>query len=122
MAERAPFAAFADIVNGGWKTLPFEPFRGGIEIHRLYGDGRDGPAAAILKYAPGAAAPLHEHTGYEHILMLEGEQEDEHGTYGAGALVINEPGSRHSVWSPDGCVALLIWEKPVRFVETEDEA
>ncbi|MGH1479459.1 MAG: cupin domain-containing protein [Geminicoccales bacterium] len=62
-------------------------------------------------------APIHEHSGFEHILMLDGRQEDEHGTYGPGAFVINSPGSRHSVKSPEGCVALLIWERPVRFIE-----
>ncbi len=105
-----------DLLPSGWRALTFGPFRDGIEIHRLYGDGRDGPAAAILRYAPGGAAPLHEHTGFEHIFMLEGAQEDENGNYGPGSLVINPPGSRHSVKSPGGCVALLIWERPVRFI------
>lgn len=108
------------LIPGGWQSLPFEPFRDGIQIHRLYGDGRNGPAAAILKYAPGAAVPLHEHTGYEHILMLDGSQQDELGTYNSGSFVVNPKGSRHSVKSPGGCVALLIWERPIRFIEDSE--
>jgi anti-sigma factor ChrR (cupin superfamily) len=70
-----------------------------------------------VRYRRGAPAPLHEHLGFEHIVMLEGSQADERGIYPAGTLAINPAGSRHSVWSDDGCVALLIWEKPVRFLE-----
>ncbi len=105
------------LIPNGWQGLTFEPFREGIQIHRLYGDGREGATAAILRYAPGATVPMHEHIGYEHILMLDGGQEDEQGNYGPGALVVNPPGSRHSVRSPEGCIALLIWERPVRFVD-----
>ncbi|MEM7024242.1 MAG: cupin domain-containing protein [Pseudomonadota bacterium] len=103
---------------GGWRQLTFTPFREGIEIHRIYGDGVTGPAAAVLRYQPGAGAPLHEHLGFEHIVMLDGIQRDERGAYGAGTMVVNPPGSRHRVWSDEGCIALLIWEKPVRFLET----
>jgi anti-sigma factor ChrR (cupin superfamily) len=103
------------LLAGGWRELPFTEFRPGISIHRIYGDGTTA-AAALLWYEPGASAPLHEHTGYEHILVLEGEQEDERGIYSTGTFAVNPPGSRHTVTSPTGCVALLIWEKPVRFL------
>jgi anti-sigma factor ChrR (cupin superfamily) len=105
-----------NLVAGGWRDLDYSQFRPGIRIHRLYGGG-SGPAAAVLIYDPGASAPLHEHTGYEHILMLDGEQTDEQGRYAAGSFVVNPPGSRHTVRSEGGCVALLIWEKPVRFMD-----
>ena len=42
-----------------------------------------GRAAAMLRYAPNAEVPLHEHDGYEHIFVLEGAQED--GAEGAVA-------------------------------------
>jgi anti-sigma factor ChrR (cupin superfamily) len=93
-------------------ALAWEPFRPGIRIHRLYGDG-SGAAAALLRYEPGAKVPRHEHTGYEHILVLVGAQCDRNGTHQAGALVINPPGSQHEVTSPQGCIVLAIWEKPV---------
>lgn len=91
------------------------PFRAGIEIARIYGDGTSGPAAALLRYAPGAIVPLHEHTGFEHILVLSGSQTDEHGTYEAGSCLIQASGTRHRVTSSDGCVVLALWYSPVAF-------
>jgi anti-sigma factor ChrR (cupin superfamily) len=105
-----------DLLQGGWRNLSFAPFREGITIHRLYGDGQGGPASAILRYQPGATVPLHEHMGWEHVLVLEGEQTDERGRYEAGTLLMSQPGSRHSVRSETGCAALLFWEKPVRII------
>ncbi|KAJ56346.1 allophanate hydrolase [Actibacterium mucosum KCTC 23349] len=103
-----------DMLNGGWKTLNFEPFRDGITIGRLL-DGA--PAIAVLRYEPGAQVPMHEHMGPEMIVVLEGSQSDEFGTYRRGDVVISPAGSRHSVHSEDGCVVLLNWSQPVRFTE-----
>jgi len=105
-----------DLLSGGWETLEFKPFRKGITIHSIL-DGS--PAIALLRYEPGASAPLHEHIGAEMILVLDGAQSDENVTYEKGDMVVNPTGSRHSVWSDDGCVVLLHWAKPVRFLDTE---
>jgi anti-sigma factor ChrR (cupin superfamily) len=96
-------------------TRRWEPFRAGIDISRLYGDGETGAAAAFLRYQPGASVALHRHVGYEHILVLAGSQTDHNGVYRAGSLVINPPGSQHRVVSEDGCLVLVIWEQPVVF-------
>ncbi|MGG7565173.1 cupin domain-containing protein [Rhodovulum sp. DZ06] len=111
-AETAPLALPA-LLAGGWDALPFEPFKPGIEIHRIRAAD---PAVALLRYAPGAAAPKHVHEGLETILVLSGAQSDENGTYETGALVLNPAGTVHSVWSDPGCVVLIQWEKPVRFL------
>ncbi|MEZ5650050.1 MAG: cupin domain-containing protein [Burkholderiaceae bacterium] len=111
------------ILAGGWKDMRFEPFRDGIEISRI--DTGEGPAdaqAAILRYAPGALVPLHGHTGAEMIIVLEGEQRDARGSYPAGTVVINHPGSRHHVSAPDGCVVLILWSRPIAFVDAAAEA
>jgi anti-sigma factor ChrR (cupin superfamily) len=100
--------------------LPWQPLRPGVEIHRLYGAEHEGPSAALLRYRPGAEVPWHVHTGAEHILVLSGSQEDHRGRYGAGSFVVNQPGTRHRVVSPDGCLVLVVWERPVRFELTED--
>jgi anti-sigma factor ChrR (cupin superfamily) len=92
---------------------PWQPFREGVEIHRLYGDGVSGAAAALLRYQPGATVPGHNHGGFEHILVLSGSQTDSNGEHGAGTLVINPPGTGHSVVSDGGCIVLAIWEKPI---------
>lgn len=97
------------------RDLEFVPFREGVEIARLYGGGAGEPSAAFLRYAPGSSVPRHGHPGYEHIFVLEGAQEDEHGRYEAGTLVINPPGTSHSVRSEHGCLVLVIWQLPVIF-------
>jgi anti-sigma factor ChrR (cupin superfamily) len=97
-------------------SLKWEPFRPGIRIHRLYGNQTDGPSAALLWYEPGAGVPSHEHLGYEHILALSATQADENVEYAAGTLVINPPGSRHSIMVSDGGIVLVIWEKPVQLI------
>ena len=66
--------------------------------------------------SPGAEVPPHRHEGYEYIYVLSGEQGDERGTYGAGSFVVNEPGMAHRVTSRDGCVVLIIWQRPVVFL------
>lgn len=95
----------------------FAPFRPGVEIARLYGDGVSGPSAALLRYAPGASVPSHEHSGHEHIVVLSGSQRDEHGEYGPGSCVIHGPGTRHGVYSEQGCMVLAIWHGPIDFTE-----
>ena len=96
--------------------VDWQPFRDGIEIYRLYGDGVSGPTAAFLRFSPGAQVALHEHTGFEHILVLDGCQVDENSRADAGTLIVNPPGTRHSVFSEAGCIVLAIYERPVAFV------
>lgn len=96
--------------------IPWVPYKPGVEIFRIYGDGVSGPGAVVLRYEEGGEVPLHEHVGYEHILVLAGSQQDENGVYETGSFVINVPGTRHKVSSENGCIVLAIYEKPVRFV------
>jgi anti-sigma factor ChrR (cupin superfamily) len=105
----------ADAISRKPSDLVWQPFRDGIEACWLYQNGDHGPAAAYLCYAPGARVPAHWHAGYEHVLVLQGSQSDHNGRHVAGSLVVNEPGSAHEVVSEEGCVALVIWERPVIF-------
>ena len=93
-------------------ALQWQPFRPGVEIYPIHGSG-NATAAALLRYQKGARVPRHSHPAHEHIVVLSGSQSDEHGRYGAGTVVVNLPGTRHSVVSEDGCVVLAIWERPV---------
>jgi anti-sigma factor ChrR (cupin superfamily) len=97
--------------------LAWRPLSQGVEIHRLYGDGRTGPTAAFVRFEPGGRVPLHEHVGWEHILVHAGSQVDENTRAEAGTLIINPPGTSHSVLSETGCLVLAIYERPVRFLE-----
>lgn len=95
--------------------LEWEEFREGVEIHRLYQEKDQGPAAALLRYRAGARVPLHLHVGFEHILVLSGSQSDGEKVFESGSLVISAPGSKHQIFSENGCIVLAIWQKPVEF-------
>lgn len=99
--------------------LNWQPYgadgRQNVHIARLY-DARHngkGPAAAILRYAPGARVPAHLHPGFELILVLEGELINDAGRHPAGTLEICPPGSVHALGSDTGCTFLVVWEEPV---------
>lgn len=107
-------------IAGDPERVAWAPFREGVEIYRLYGDGISGPTAALIRFRESSFVPLHVHEGYEHILVLAGSQRDEGGEIEAGTLRVHPPGSRHSVTSEAGCIVLAIYEKPVRFLDPEE--
>lgn len=102
--------------------IPWQPFQEGVDIHRLYGNGLTGPTAALIRLGPGGKVPLHEHTGHEHIIVLSGSERDQNSPVEAGTLIINPPGTQHSVVSDAGCIVLAIYEKPVSFLQNQNEA
>ena len=107
---------FTALIAGGWRELNFEPFRDGVDICRLI---TGEPEVALLRYQPGASVPRHRHRDFETVLVLEGAQSDEYGTYETGTLAINPPGSIHSVTSKTGCVVLIQWTKPVEILQDQ---
>ena len=98
------------VASRQWQTL-----REGVFISPIYEEVNLGSSAAFLHYIPGARVPKHFHLGFEHIVILHGSQFDGLQEYRPGTLVIHSPDSHHQIHSPDGCVALGIWEKPVKF-------
>jgi anti-sigma factor ChrR (cupin superfamily) len=107
-------------VSGWQHRIPWKPFKHLVEIYRLYGDGKTGPTAALLRFQPGGRVALHEHTGYEHIFVLAGSQVDENSRAETGTLIINPPGTSHSILSEKGCIVLAIYEKPVKFLADKE--
>lgn len=97
-------------------TLAWQPLADGVEVHRLYGDGITGPTAALIRFNRAGKVPLHRHTGYEHIIVLAGSQRDQNSLAETGTLMINPPGTAHSVISEAGCIVLAIYGSPVQFV------
>ena len=97
-------------------TLDWQSFRDGVDLYQIYGVmGADGPSACLLRFQPGAKVPRHAHTGYEHIIVLAGDQTDDRGTYEAGTVLISPPGTDHAIVSDDGCIVLAIYQAPVSF-------
>lgn len=95
--------------------IAWEPFRDKVDIHWLYRSGEIGPASALIRFHPGGAVNMHEHPGFEHILILTGSQQDENGLLEAGSLMVHPPGTQHSITSEEGCIVLAIYEKRVHF-------
>ena len=120
--QHEPALILKDLINIASRQdeLPWQPFRPGVDIYRLYGNGEQGSAAALLRYQPEASVPKHEHTGFEHIFVISGSQTDGNGEHQAGTLVINSPGTQHSVKSQAGCIVLAIWEKPVSLLASDE--
>jgi anti-sigma factor ChrR (cupin superfamily) len=99
-----------------WTRFPWQPFREGVELARLYGDADAGPSMALLRYQPGARVPKHVHQGLEHIIVLAGSQEDDDGVYEVGSVLMHGAKTSHVVRSTTGCVVLAIWAQPVKLL------
>ena len=120
-------------LGGGLSTddlenLKFEPYeidgREGVSIFYLY-DARQnaqGPAAALVRYKPGAFTPRHMHLGWELVLVLKGELLDDRGLHAEGVLQIYPPGSSHELCSMTGCTFLVVWEQPVQVVTSPEDS
>ena len=96
-------------------NLKFEPFDNygvvipGMSWHKIsYNKDSGGQGTYVLKMEPGTKSLLHEHTGYEEFLMLDGELTDPDGkNFKKGDFVSFEPGSRHSSRTENGCLVLV---------------
>ncbi|WP_371671437.1 cupin domain-containing protein [Streptomyces sp. NBC_00289] len=100
--------------------------RVGVEVFPLYTTeqtGPSGPAASLVRYHPGASADPHRHTGYEIILVLDGELITEDGRHPKNSLLVMAPGSVHAPRTERGALMLVVWEAPVEPAEpvTEDQ-
>lgn len=94
----------------------WQDFRPGIKIIPIYKDGVTGASAALLWIGQGVTIPQHRHSGYEHILVLQGGfQAEDTRDYYSGDLLVFRPQSIHTVNSKTGGIVLAIWERPVEF-------
>jgi anti-sigma factor ChrR (cupin superfamily) len=100
------------------EELPWEPSRfPGIETKTLFIDKATGSVTALIRMAPGARLPDHEHPLSEQSFVLEGTLADDDGECAAGNFVWRPGGSRHQAWSQDGCLVLGIFQVPNKFFE-----
>lgn len=64
-------------------------------------------ATSIVRYAPGACFPRHEHFGGEEIFVLSGVFSDEDGDYPPGWYLRNPPSSSHQPSSRGGAMIFV---------------
>src|SRR4030081_1944894 len=106
--------------NMEWQKTRFP----GCEVKTLLFDRDSGLATALMRFAPGAVLPDHEHVKIEQTYVLEGQLVDREGR--AAALTVPEgvfvglpAGSRHSAWCPEGGLMLAIFQVPNKFFEAD---
>ena len=94
-----------------WESSIFD----GVEYKTLVVDRDTGLLTVLLRMAPGARLPDHEHVLIEQTYVLEGRLVDEDGEVGPGDFVWRPPGSRHEAWTPEGGLMIAIFQVPNRF-------
>jgi anti-sigma factor ChrR (cupin superfamily) len=101
--------------------LPWEKTRfAGVEGKTLVVDKETGVVTALMKFAPGARLPDHEHMRIEQTYVLEGSLICGEGECKAGDFVWRPPGSRHEAWGgPQGGLMLAIFQIPNKFYEAD---
>ena len=94
------------------------------EAKTLMFDHSTGVMTALMRFAPGAVLPDHEHVRIEQTYVLEGKLVDKEGPakgleVGPGEFVWREAGSRHVASTPEGGLMLAMFQVPNKFFETD---
>lgn len=101
-------------------SLPWTPTRfKGVEMKVLMEDKETGLSTALVRFAPGATLPDHEHVELEQTFVLEGSLEDHEGAASVGNYVWRPAGSRHDARAPNGCLALSFFLRPNKFFDAQ---
>ena len=107
------------------EELPWEKTRfRGVDAKTLFLDKPHGLVTVLMRMAPGAVLPDHEHVLVEQTYVLEGRLVDKEGPeagaqVGPGDFVWRPAGSRHAAWTPEGGLMLAIFQVPNKFFEAD---
>ena len=71
----------------------------------------------LLRIDPGGVVPEHTHKGFELTLLLEGEFEDELGTYVKGDFICLDSTHKHSPKTQKGCLCLTVVNDALHFTK-----
>ena len=113
-ADLPPLASrYVDVAALPWVATRFP----GVDMRILMEDKATGLMTALVRFAPGAVLPDHEHVELEQTWVLEGALEDDEGVVTAGNYVWRPGGSRHDARAPGGCLTLSFFLKPNRFFD-----
>lgn len=89
----------------------------GIEMKTLMEDKQTGMLTVLMRWAPGARLPMHEHVRIEQTYVLQGSFADHQGVCTAGNYVWRPAGSRHEAWTDEGALVLAFFLSPNRFFD-----
>lgn len=107
-------------VGRGWEDAPVP----GLELVHFDGGPRTaGADVGLVRLAPGAVHPPHEHLGEEAIVVLAGSYVDSAGyTVSAGQSERRKSGEPHSfVAGPEGVVFAVVLREGVAFLGPDGE-
>ena len=102
---------FVRVADLPWENTSFP----GVATKTLLLDRSTGLLTVLLKMAPGAKLPDHEHVLIEQTYVLEGRLVDSDGECRAGDYVWRPAGSRHEAWCPEGGLMIAMFQVPNRF-------
>ena len=96
----------------------------GCEVKTLLFDPASGLVTLLMRCAPGATLPDHEHVMIEQTYVIEGRLVDADGPdrgleVGPGEFVRRDAGSHHSACMPDGGLMLAMFQIPNKFYERD---
>jgi anti-sigma factor ChrR (cupin superfamily) len=107
---------FVDVERLPWEKTAYA----GIEQKTLLFDRRTGLLTALMRMAPGARLPDHEHVEIEQTYVLEGSLVCGEGECKAGEFVWRPAGSRHEAWAgPEGGLFLAMFQIPNKFFQRD---
>jgi anti-sigma factor ChrR (cupin superfamily) len=115
-AKLPPMASrFVDVAALPWQTTIYP----GVEAKTLLIERDSGLLTVLLRMAPGAKLPDHEHVLIEQTWVLEGRLVCGEGQCTPGNFVWRPAGSRHEAWTPEGGLMLAMFQIPNRFYEKD---
>jgi anti-sigma factor ChrR (cupin superfamily) len=107
---------FIEVARLPWQKTAYP----GVETKTLLADRRTGLLTLLLKMAPGAKLPDHEHVRIEQTYVLEGSLVCGEGVCRAGEFVWRPAGSRHEAWAgPEGGLMLAMFQAPNKFFQPD---
>src|SRR5216117_4072629 len=106
--------------NMEWQKTRFP----GCEVKTLLFDRQSGLVTALMRFAPGAVLPDHEHVKIEQTYVLEGKLVDKEGPaagleFKPGELVWREPGSGDVAGPAEGGMVLEMFQIPNKYHERD---
>ena len=92
----------------------------GVEAKTLLVDRDSGLLTVLLKMAPNAKLPDHEHVMIEQTYLLEGSLICGEGKVTPGNFVWRPAGSRHEAWAgPEGNLSVAMFQLPNKFFQAD---
>jgi anti-sigma factor ChrR (cupin superfamily) len=107
---------FVDVERLPWQKTPHP----GVEVKPLLVERETGLMTMLVKMAPGAQLPDHEHVLIEQTYVLEGSLLCGEGECKAGDFVWRPAGSRHVAWAgAQGGLMLAMFQAPNKFFQAD---